>query len=285
MPGGLPWLPRCRCYSRAHSAPNAPSVNTKCLRVARTPSGHQHIVMLPPHPLCATLRYGSSDGGHTVHNSNATLNERMKEAAARLNLAEHVAGLPGPGTVPQRLHHAVDVEAHVGRDNRWRCGVVVALWLQMDVASPSHTYIHTGTWHTGSTFWTQLVSFPLSIQMRHRTCPTFEDRLARDTRTVLCRQLPSHNFPLAPLSQRSIFFRLLRSDFVRSWQEPLSADALSRFSTADPDAHGNTLCKQATPAATRSPLTDAILHTSSTRRACASCYETARASGCAPHRS
>lgn len=216
--------------------PKRPQRKYKVLHVARTPSGHQHIVMLPPHPLCATLRYGSSDGGHTVHNSNATLNERMKEAAARLNLAEHVAGLPGPGTVPQRLHHAVDVEAHVGRDNRWRCGVVVALWLQMDVASPSLT--HAGTRHTGSTFWTQLVSFPLSIQMRHPTCPTFEDRSARDTRTVLCRQLPSHNFPLAPLSQRSIFFRLLRSDFVRSWQEPLSADALSRFSTADPNAHG-----------------------------------------------
>jgi hypothetical protein len=40
-----------------------------------------------------TLRYGSDDGGRTVHDDHLALTKKMKEAAVLLNIAPHLAGV------------------------------------------------------------------------------------------------------------------------------------------------------------------------------------------------
>lgn len=54
----------------------------------------------------STLKYGSSDGGKTVHKENHLLNQQMQEAATRMNLSPHTVHgevIYGPG----------DIEGHV----------------------------------------------------------------------------------------------------------------------------------------------------------------------------
>ena len=59
-----------------------------------------------------TLKYGTSDGGVTVH-SDPTIAALMEAAGKHLNLAPHVCGSP-----VQNMYSACDVEAHLGTDGR-----------------------------------------------------------------------------------------------------------------------------------------------------------------------
>lgn len=61
-----------------------------------------------------TLRYGSDDGGRTVHDDQPLLAKKLREAAALLNLAPHLAGV----YEQKFLYSACDVEGHQGRDGR-----------------------------------------------------------------------------------------------------------------------------------------------------------------------
>lgn len=63
-----------------------------------------------------TLVYGSADAGHTVHNSDPAFSRCMEQAAKRLNLAPHSAGV---GEQMKLLSAACDVEGHVGSDDRF----------------------------------------------------------------------------------------------------------------------------------------------------------------------
>lgn len=60
-----------------------------------------------------TLCYGSPNAGHTVVNTNPVLDAKMREAAQKLNIKEHMV-YPHPlsGIPPQRLATAADVEGH-----------------------------------------------------------------------------------------------------------------------------------------------------------------------------
>eukprot|EP01102_Stenamoeba_stenopodia_P009610 TRINITY_DN2847_c0_g2_i1.p1 TRINITY_DN2847_c0_g2~~TRINITY_DN2847_c0_g2_i1.p1 ORF type:complete len:696 (+),score=133.49 TRINITY_DN2847_c0_g2_i1:124-2088(+) len=65
-----------------------------------------------------TLVYGSDDGGRTIYNTNHTMHMMMENLAEMLNLQEHVCGaLDKTSTVV--LHHATDLEGHVGKDRRF----------------------------------------------------------------------------------------------------------------------------------------------------------------------
>jgi hypothetical protein len=55
------------------------------------------------------------DAGATVLNSNDRFNAAMEKAAVELNIRKHIVGRQGN---QKELHAAVDVEGHVGRDNR-----------------------------------------------------------------------------------------------------------------------------------------------------------------------
>ena len=57
------------------------------------------------------------DAGATVLKLNEKFNEAMKDAAAELNLRRHVVGRNPDRTTD--LHAAVDVEGHIGMDNRF----------------------------------------------------------------------------------------------------------------------------------------------------------------------
>ncbi len=49
------------------------------------------LVAMPLLPLHSIL-YGSNDGGHTVHRSNAEFNRLMERAAKKLHVAGHAVG-------------------------------------------------------------------------------------------------------------------------------------------------------------------------------------------------
>jgi hypothetical protein len=62
--------------------------------------------------------YGTSDAGHTVHNSNEEMNTRMKKLGVKLHLKPHLCGR---GSVKQELFTAADIEGHLGKDQRLYC--------------------------------------------------------------------------------------------------------------------------------------------------------------------
>jgi hypothetical protein len=64
-----------------------------------------------------SLKYGSKDAGKTVFKSDKTLNTLMKEAAQKINLKKHKAGIV-PGK-EKNLYMPCDIEGHKGTDGRY----------------------------------------------------------------------------------------------------------------------------------------------------------------------
>eukprot|EP01133_Synstelium_polycarpum_P013661 gene13661-16088_t len=60
-----------------------------------------------------TIVYGSADAGKTVHASLPDVNERMRLAAAKLNVKGHLCGA---GDKQQLLYGPTDIEGHMGTD-------------------------------------------------------------------------------------------------------------------------------------------------------------------------
>jgi len=64
-----------------------------------------------------TIRYGSDDGGRTVHGDDPVLNRLMEQCGTRLNTAPHLVGID---PIQRRLiYGAGDVEGHLGHDGRY----------------------------------------------------------------------------------------------------------------------------------------------------------------------
>ena len=66
----------------------------------------------------ASLVYGSSNAGRTIHLDDPLINERMKLLGSRLNLKPHDVGDPKH---PQSMYTCVDLEGHVGSDGKFYC--------------------------------------------------------------------------------------------------------------------------------------------------------------------
>lgn len=64
----------------------------------------------------STLRYGSDDAGRHVHMEDEELNEKMKLAGERLNLAGHVTGSSSDAT--KIIYGPGDIEGHRGHVSR-----------------------------------------------------------------------------------------------------------------------------------------------------------------------
>jgi len=64
-----------------------------------------------------TIRYGSCDGGNTIHCSDEHMNTLMERVANVLNLKGHYAGLNAGSRA--FLHGPADLEGHLGRDGRY----------------------------------------------------------------------------------------------------------------------------------------------------------------------
>ncbi|PRP87129.1 hypothetical protein PROFUN_01391 [Planoprotostelium fungivorum] len=62
-----------------------------------------------------TIRYGSNDGGTTMHNSDEILDGLMRTAADRLHLVSHVSGVKEKKVI----HGPGDIEGHLGHDDRY----------------------------------------------------------------------------------------------------------------------------------------------------------------------
>jgi tetratricopeptide (TPR) repeat protein len=79
--------------------------------------GHRLIAMsVLPIAGDSSLIYGSSDGGVTVRNDSIIFSERMAQAACRLNLKPHLAGIMSSSR--RVLWSAADIEGHRGSDDR-----------------------------------------------------------------------------------------------------------------------------------------------------------------------
>ncbi|PRP84981.1 hypothetical protein PROFUN_07366 [Planoprotostelium fungivorum] len=63
-----------------------------------------------------TLRYGSDDGGATVHDDDAELSEKMRVAAERLKLKGHMTGHVKSSA--KKIYGPGDIEGHRGHDGR-----------------------------------------------------------------------------------------------------------------------------------------------------------------------
>ncbi|PRP84978.1 hypothetical protein PROFUN_07363 [Planoprotostelium fungivorum] len=63
-----------------------------------------------------TLRYGSDDGGSTVHDDDAELSEKMRVAAERLKLKGHMTGHVKSSA--KKIYGPGDIEGHRGHDGR-----------------------------------------------------------------------------------------------------------------------------------------------------------------------
>jgi hypothetical protein len=59
-----------------------------------------------------TLKYGSCDGGATVHADDPELNQRMKQAAQQLNIKGHIV-------FGKEIYGAGDTEGHIGKDKKF----------------------------------------------------------------------------------------------------------------------------------------------------------------------
>ena len=62
----------------------------------------------------SSLKYGSDDGGRTIHTDEPALNEHMKTAAEHLNLKGHqVSGVTIHGPADLEVHHGTDDNHYV----------------------------------------------------------------------------------------------------------------------------------------------------------------------------
>mmetsp|Transcript_9515 Transcript_9515/g.17842 ORF Transcript_9515/g.17842 Transcript_9515/m.17842 type:complete len:990 (+) Transcript_9515:148-3117(+) len=80
-----------------------------------------------------SMVYGSADAGATVLKTSDRFNAAMEKAAAELNIRKHVVGRRGQ---VKELHSAVDVEGHIGLDNRL---YLLDLSRTFPPESPAHT--------------------------------------------------------------------------------------------------------------------------------------------------
>ena len=64
----------------------------------------------------STIRYGTADGGKTIHASDDVMNQKMKTVARILNLKGHYVA---SGRQKVKIYGPADVEGHLGRDNKY----------------------------------------------------------------------------------------------------------------------------------------------------------------------
>eukprot|EP01129_Flabellula_baltica_P014521 TRINITY_DN696_c0_g1_i1.p1 TRINITY_DN696_c0_g1~~TRINITY_DN696_c0_g1_i1.p1 ORF type:complete len:700 (+),score=142.97 TRINITY_DN696_c0_g1_i1:98-2197(+) len=62
-----------------------------------------------------TLKYGSDDGGLTIHNENETLRNLIETLGKKLNLKKHTVG----AKTPTDIYGPADIEGHLGTDKRY----------------------------------------------------------------------------------------------------------------------------------------------------------------------
>jgi hypothetical protein len=75
------------------------------------------ISLLPISPEKNTIIYGSNDRGKVVHAEDRVFNKKMKEAAKKLNLKPHYAGIWPHSS--KLLYSACDIEGHKGTDGKY----------------------------------------------------------------------------------------------------------------------------------------------------------------------
>jgi len=159
-----------------------------------------------------SLVYGSADGGRTVHKSNEKFNDAMRRAAEALNIRGHVVGKLDRA---QELHAAVDIEGHVGMDNRF---YLLDMSRTFPPESPTLTTHLDDLYEDGSIVLIRVYdpNFPSrAIHMNgtvHRAYShgRFYDILFEDGSVA-------HRFPASRIQRKSlsIFWRLLRPEYVK----------------------------------------------------------------------
>lgn len=159
-----------------------------------------------------SLVYGSKDAGKHVLMKHAPFNKCMEEVAKVLNLAPHMVG---PSHELVRLHAAVDIEGHVGMDNRF---YLLDLARSFPPEAPAVTSHLSDLFADGSTVRISVPNPKKAGEFIH-TLGTVQkayshrrhyDILFADGSVV--RKFPANRIHGLSLS---IFWRLLRPEFVK----------------------------------------------------------------------
>mmetsp|Transcript_22531 Transcript_22531/g.32926 ORF Transcript_22531/g.32926 Transcript_22531/m.32926 type:complete len:1011 (+) Transcript_22531:60-3092(+) len=157
-----------------------------------------------------SLVYGSADGGRVIHKSHPGVNSAMERAAAALNLRAHSVGPPGHLT---ELHAAVDIEGHIGMDNRI---YLLDLSRTFPPEAPSCTRHLDDIYEDGSIVQVRMLDSETGGATYikgtvHRACShgDYYDILFADGTII-------HRVPASDIKSRSlsIFWRLLRPEYV-----------------------------------------------------------------------
>lgn len=164
------------------------------------------------HVLCCLF----TDAGATVLNTSDRFNSAMEKAAAELNIRKHVVGRRGR---LKELHSAVDVEGHIGLDNKL---YLLDLSRTFPPESPAHTKHLSDIFPDGSRVMIEVPAEPMSggaptsqYKMLNATVHNayahgeYYDLLFEDGSIV-------HKFPANRIHSKgvSIYWRFLRYVFV-----------------------------------------------------------------------
>lgn len=159
-----------------------------------------------------SLIYGSEDAGQTVHASDEKFNNAMKKAAQYLNLRKHVVGLPGK---QRELYAAVDIEGHIGMDNRY---YLLDLSRSFPPESPSQTKHLSDLLADGSEVIVRIPD-PNHHNEFHNTKGTVHKAyITGDKYDILFEDgSVGVGIPASHIQSKclSVFWRLLRPEFVK----------------------------------------------------------------------
>jgi hypothetical protein len=177
-----------------------------------------------------SLKYGSDDGGNTVHRSNAVLNALMERCARDLNLKPH---LVGAGTV---LEFPADIEGHLDAQGRFFCLDTARLCCS-ERPQPTFLAIMIGTDGTLTEIELPHQGFEEKIRLllhqSERDKPL--QRAPFDGGTMLFAAQAGPQVAVPNGLQGRRLYNLLRPELIARNAKPLSSDCFTGFAARDPN--------------------------------------------------
>lgn len=175
-----------------------------------------------------TIKYGSSDGGETVHADGEQLCQMMRTVGQELHLAQHIVKdrtLFGPG----------DQEVHLGLDGRYYC---IDLARVFPCEPARHHLNPTPSSSTASASSSSATkTTPTTTRLQNPSPPANSQLSPMRSGSTSGRKTPSPAPPITtPVQEepRSIFYKFFRPEFVLSYKKPLACDCFTAWGKSDP---------------------------------------------------
>lgn len=192
-----------------------------------------------------SLKYGSDNGGETVHCSDPSANQLMADAGKFLNLKPH--------TVGQNLaviHFPADIECHAGSDGRYYILDTARLWCP---EAPSFVFLALLLMPNGYLSEIELPYRNFLEKVAELVGGEAEYSSFAGGKLFFQKQVPQEeeensiasSLAKKPVRGRAVIlpdgiqgkrlYMLLRPELIQSFPTPLSPDAFTAFASRDPD--------------------------------------------------